>query len=348
MRGCPSALADVQPLAILLRHDAAGAAQACTYVRSQLRWGTVPVITVTSEPGDLAFAELFSWGGDDLVALDSPQPLVRRLRVLAAGPGAAKGGPAPGAGTRDGSADRRAVIAGTDATWRTLVGRALYNGGFSVWFAGAGDGVTEECARDNTSVVVAADDLAPDGAVAALTEARARGSNGAWVVVAPPKRMAAAYAAVKGLGRVSVADGFAPPENVLFLVNELLAPRGVDKRASPRLLYGTTVAFRPAGRESDEYGYAYNVSAGGLYVRTTAPPDPGQEVWLEMWAPRADRRVRLAGRTAWRRPFGPIGGATVPAGFGVQLTDGLSGDLERWRHGHELLVARLLGTAATT
>jgi len=60
-------------------------------------------------------------------------------------------------------------------------------------------------------------------------------------------------------------------------------------------------------------------------------------VWLELWAPRSSRRVRLAGKVAWRRHFGPNERATVPPGFGVQVTAGLAGDLERWRDGCALL-----------
>ncbi len=80
-----------------------------------------------------------------------------------------------------------------------------------------------------------------------------------------------------------------------------------------------------------------------MYVRTLAPLEPRAEVWLEMWPPRSERRVRLGGVVAWRRPFGPRGGATVPAGFGVQIRDGLAGDLERWRAGYEAFAESLLG-----
>jgi len=338
------ALADVQPLAIVLRLDAPGAAQTSAQARSQLRLAQVPIFGVAPELSDLAFAELFSGGGDDLVSVASPQGLVRRLRGLLAHTAALRQG-GPQNQPREPVAERQAIVAGAEATWRIVMGRALYNGGFAVRFATSGETLAEECEREGVTVVVAADDLEPQGAVAVLAQARERGSTAPWILVAPPKHMAAAHAAAKTLGRASIADGFAPPENVLFLVNELLAARGVDKRASPRMLYGTAVAFRPAGREEDEIGYSYNVSAAGLYVRTTAAPDAGQEVWLEMWPPRAERRARLAGKVAWKRPFGPVGGATVPAGFGIQLTDGLSGDLDRWRAGYESFVQILLGAS---
>ena len=331
------AIDDDTPIAILLRLDAPGAARACAQLRSQARLAHVPLFGVADELSDLIFTELFVWGGDDLVGLTTAQPLTRRLRALMRGAGEPPAGKA--------SAEKpQAVVAGQDGTWRSVMGRALYNGGFTVRFAVSVDGLLSEALNESASVAVVADDLEADGALSALSAVRLRGSKAACVLVAPPKRMAAATAAVRPLGHMSVADGFAPPENVLFLVNELLAARGVDKRASARLLYGTTVAFRAAGRDADEIGFSYNVSAGGLYVRTLAPLEPGQEAWLEMWPPRSERRVRLSGKVAWRRPFGNIGGATVPAGFGVTISEGLAGDFDRWRAGYEVFAKSMLGT----
>jgi len=334
----PAVLADLDPLAIVLNMASPGADPTCAHVRSQARFAHVPVFGVADERCDLSFTELFAWGGDDLVSLESAQPILRRLRpLLARAAGAPPSQPSRGAS---------AIVAGPDARWRSVMGRALYNGGFSVRFVSGSADLAEESLVEGVRVVVAVDDLAPEGALAALARARARGSHAAWIVVAPPKRMRAVHAAVAPLGRVSVADGFAPPENALFLANELLARRRADQRSSARLLYGTTVAFRAAGRDEDEIGFSYNASAGGAYVRTLAPLDAGQEVWLEMWPPRSERRVRLVGTVAWKRPFGPHERATVPAGFGVKITAGLGDDLERWRAGYEAFADSLLGRAS--
>src|SRR5271165_7095543 len=73
-------LADSDPHAILVRMDAPGAAQACAHVRAQARFAQVPIFGVTSDPNDLAFTEVFGWGGDDILGLASAQPLARRLR----------------------------------------------------------------------------------------------------------------------------------------------------------------------------------------------------------------------------------------------------------------------------
>jgi len=323
------------PLAVVVRMDAPGAADLCGHVRSQACLADVPVFGVAAERSDIAFTELFSWGGDDLVSLWSPQPLTRRLRPLV-------GRTSPPRGEGQGCA----VVAGADARWRSVMGRALYSGGFSVRFVNSGADLATDSLGPSVRLVVAADDVCNEGAAACAVRARASGSEAAWVVVVPPKRMAAATATVASVSRVSIADGYAPPENVLFLANELLGRRGEDKRASARVLYGTTVAFRAAGRDEDEIGFSYNVSVGGVYVRSLAPLDQGQDVWVEMWAPRSERRVRLAGTVAWKRPFGSGERATVPAGFGVKIVDGLGGDLDRWRHGYEAFAESLLGARA--
>lgn len=336
----PSALAAaVEPLAVVLQMDAEGAALTFAHIRGQARLVQLPIFGVAPQRDDLAFTELFSWGGDDLLALTAPPTLSRRLRpLLARTPGRPEAKPRA----------RGALVAGADARWRSVMGRALYQGGFSVRFIASAGELAQESLAEGVSVVVIADDLGTGEAEIALAAARAQGSQTAWIVVAPPKRMAALQASIEAFGPVSVADGFAPPENVLFLTNELLSRRGVDQRSSPRVLYGTTVAFRAAGRDEDEIGFSYNVSAGGVYVRTLAPLDAGQELWLEMWPPRSERRVRLAGTVAWKRAFGPTEGATVPAGFGVKLTDGLAGDLDRWRDGYDVFARSVLGAGRAT
>src|ERR1017187_9547848 len=324
--GTAAALDAARPTAIVVKMDAPGAELAFAQIRSQARLSRVPVFGVAQESSDVAFLELFTWGGDDLVSIASPFPMLKRIRALPAAPAT------PAQAVVEGAANAlpQAVVAGPVARWRSVIGRALHNGGFAVRFA---TDLAEESVADGVRVVVAARDLPEGGALAALERARSRGSLVPWVLVTAPKKIAESMAAIRSLGRVATMDAFAPPENVLFVVNELLAPRGVDKRASPRLLYGTSIVFRVAGRPEDEVGFTYNVSAGGAYVRTLAPPDPGEEVWLELGPPRSERRVRLAGQVAWRRPFGAFGAATVPAGFGVRLTDGLSGDLDRWLAG---------------
>ena len=83
----PAALAAAaEPLAIVLQMDAEGAAQTFAHVRGQARLAQLPIFGVAPQRDDLAFTELFSWGGDDLVTLTAPPALLRRLRPLVARP----------------------------------------------------------------------------------------------------------------------------------------------------------------------------------------------------------------------------------------------------------------------
>ncbi len=331
----PACLAAHDPLAVIVRMAGKGSLEACVDVRGRSSLSHVPILGLSRECSDLDFTELFSTGGDDLVTEDVAQPLLRRLRSLLT---------SPARPLDEARSKGRAVVVGPDPVWRTMMRRALVNAGVDVDVKENGRAALEASA--GARFVVASDDLDSGGAIAWVSEARDAGNQVPWVIVAPPKRMGAVRAAAKVIERAAVADAFAPTENVLFVANDLIRSGGVDNRKSARMLYGTTVAFRVAGRDSDEVGFTYNISAGGLYVRTLAAPEQGQEVWLELWPPRSERRVRLAGKVAWRRPFGANETATVPAGFGLELNDGLSGDLERWSVGYEAYSHSLNGERA--
>jgi Tfp pilus assembly protein PilZ len=103
-----------------------------------------------------------------------------------------------------------------------------------------------------------------------------------------------------------------------------------DGRRSERLLYGTSLRFRLAGRGNEDVGYVYNISEGGLYVRTLAPPARWDELWIEFTPPRSDRLVHLDATCVWARKYGPAGTASVPPGFGVEITGGSKADLGRY------------------
>jgi CheY-like chemotaxis protein/Tfp pilus assembly protein PilZ len=325
-------LETMDPVAIALDMTADQAEAICFGVRTMSRLAHVPIVGLAPELSDLTFPEMYGWGGDDVVRCDSAAGLVPRLRWLAAGdslrPPAPKGD---------------AVVADGDRRRRTLYARVLRNAGYNVRFALHTKEAVEAASDDAIKVVIADADLDPDGGVDVARRLRAAGVEVPVVIAAAPKKMGGYRAAVREFARVAVTDSFAPPENLLFVANELSRNLRDDGRASARLLYGTVVAFRHAGREGNAFGCTYNISAGGLYVRTLAPVDRGDEVWLELLPPRSDRRVRLEGKTAWSRRFGPIESATVPPGFGIQITDGSKGDLVRYEAGYRAFAAGTIG-----
>jgi DNA-binding response OmpR family regulator/Tfp pilus assembly protein PilZ len=329
----PAWLEEHDPVAIAVDMMAEGAEASCLAVRSIARLANVPVLGLVPELSDLAFPEIYGWGGDDVVPIASPRSLVPRLRWLAADaslhPPAARG---------------VVLVADADRRRRVLWARVLRSAGYDVRYALDGDEAYRSAHDHAVKLVIADVDIDPHGGVAVAQQMRAAGIGTPVVLPCAPKRIGHYRSALADLRKVAVTDGFAPPENLLFVANEL-GRSGLEGRASPRLLYGTVVAFRQAGRDEDAFGCTYNISAGGLYVRTLAPLNGDEDVWLELKPPRSDRRVRLEGRVRWRRRFGPIESATVPPGFGVQIVDGAKADLIRYETGYQSFAADTFGTS---
>lgn len=311
-----------QVCAILLdtqRQDAAGVA---IDARSRADSARVPIIGLTSAANDLSFGDVFSWGGDDVVGLTTNTwGLVRRLRAF---PRHAPEAPAAGRGT--------AVVADGDRKRRIVLGRVLRNAGYAVSFAVSGREAAAQAKQADASLVFVSAEL-DDANAELVRSARQEFDKPVWILSCAPKHLKQATEELAGVERAAAMDGYAPLENVVFLANELSFTGGASRRSSQRLLFGTTVAFRGAGREVDEFGYSYNISEGGLYVRTLAPPED-DTVWLELSPPRSDRRVRLVGSVVWRRGFVAKETATVPPGFGVKIVDGAAMDLEAWKRGY--------------
>jgi hypothetical protein len=229
------------------------------------------------------------------------------------------------------SDDKVALISASDRSRRIVLGRVLGNAGYAIHFA-VDLAETERFARESKPRLVVID-AQLEGLQELITRAAPRHEQTMWIVSMAPRHMRHCYAWIKDLPNAAVTDSFAPPENIVFLANELGRGNANDQRASRRLLYGTMVAFRSAGRDQDDFGLSYNVSEGGLYVRSLAPP-VDDTVWLELRPPRTERLVRLEARVCWRRGYGGSAMATVPPGFGLEIVDGSRADREAWGAGY--------------
>lgn len=320
------------PRAVLLSPNLDNQGETCLTVRAQARWAMIPVLWVRNELDDLAFGDAFGAGGDDVVASGNSTGLVRRLLIL------------PDAIGRDAATGRGVALLGdADDNRRVVLARLLRNAGFNVSFAVTTGDVDERVRSEAPRLVVVARDLPGGDTVTSLVRWRAEGGKEPWVVATAPRDLRDVSEALRGTEGAWVWDVYAPPENVLYAANEALRGSFSEQRQSPRLLYGTTVGFRVAGRDRDDEGFMYNVSGEGLFIRTLAPPLGGDDVWLEFVPPRSDRRVRLEANVVWRRVFGQGQDATVPPGFGVRITDGSKADRKRYREGYQSLAQQLAG-----
>ncbi len=314
-----------EALAMLL--DTEASESLAVQTRSSARHARLPMIALSREIGDLCFSDAFSWGADDVLPLASTRPLLTRLRAL---PRETATLPAAGRGT--------ALVAESDKTRRTVVGRVLRNAGYSVTFAVTREDAAAFAQQEDVALAVLNAELSDDYA-STIGAAREAGSKANFIVCATPRDLKTVRAALENTTGVGVIDAYAPPENVLFASNELKGG-SVNNRKSPRILYGTTVAFRGAGREKDDFGFSYNISEGGLYVRTLAPPED-DEVWVELCPPRSERRVRVVGKVAWRRRFNHNENATVPPGFGLSIVDGAKADIQAWNDAYQTICEAL-------
>lgn len=306
--------------AILLDASAASSEAFAINRRAESSSAMIPMLFLADAVTDLRFVEALASGADDVILRRDQDHLRSRLRHL------------PKEAMTLADCTRGSVLIGeSERARRVLSGRVLRNAGYSVSFAVSEEDLYRNAASQNLSLIVANITLtaAPRDLVACC---RASGNQTMVVFTSPPRDIKRYREVLSGLEGVTLTDAFAPAENALFVANELSRPRGVDQRASARILYGTTVAFRGVGRSDDDYGYTYNLSEGGMYVRTLAPPEEPM-VWLELTPPRCDRRVRLVGRVAWRRGLAQGQFATVPPGFGLEIVDGAQMDITAWREG---------------
>jgi len=157
----------------------------------------------------------------------------------------------------------------------------------------------------------------PTDPASALQEIRAARQAGAlcrFVLSVPDQEVAALAAECDKLDGVRVLPETSPPDGVVFLVNEMAESGVQNQRASRRRLASALVHFAAGGRT--DLGLSYNVSAGGLYVRTLAPPTSGP---VELSVDVAGSRATVSCELAWSRALAYDGTATAPPGFGVKI-----------------------------
>jgi DNA-binding response OmpR family regulator/Tfp pilus assembly protein PilZ len=320
------------PRVIVLQSHLQHAEDICLHLRANPKLSLVPILALADTVTDLTFAELYGWGGDDVVLASDADSFERRLRLLP------EDLPMEAADFRG-----IALVADSDNKRRLLMARMLRNAGFDLRFAVNTDELVKNALAPDLTIVIADLDLGSVGAISALKQVRSAGNSLPWVLSAAPSKHAATGSEVSALAPVVIHDAFAPLENMLFVANEALKGSFGDRRSSPRLLYGASALFRSAGRETDHLGYVYNICAEGLFIRTMDPLPQGEEIWLELTPPRTDRRVRLEARVVWRRLFGPVHGATAPPGFGLRINGGSKAELERFHCGYTAFAKDMVG-----
>jgi len=286
-------------------------------LRSKRQANLVPVLALVQSPDDLFIEQYFSWGGDEIVSMEAGASLLERLKAVPREP--PKNNPG-----------RRVVIGDPDKAHCDVIGRAFAQAGFDV-----------KSAIDRKSLEFLVKQYEPPVVVVNATfgelpeliaRSRQNRSKAGWVILAARRDFEAQQTALTEHERCVVVGVQSSPWQLLYRANEVARNAAAERRIQPRLHVGSQVLFRASGGDDDDVGVCFNVSLGGMFVRSMAPV-AAEQVWLEWRVPHEKTRIRLEGQVVWRQTsmIDP-GRASSPLGFGVKFSDYLGsarGHLER-------------------
>lgn len=310
----------------------AKAEELCSAIRRLVGQQT-SIIGVARQVDGLAFGEFVSWGGDDLIQGDQGRSLAARLRAIR--------GDLVQAGSRRSAVVRREdgrflLIAPPSSELVASARLIEQSGHHAVVVETLSDGLARLAVGRDIRVVV---DARLPGSLDFVDHALRQGNCAGIVLACPPQQLGQLAKRYDANGRVVILDVCSPADAVLLAANHLTS-QGRSRRSTERLLYSAVIRFREVGGEFDHVGCTYNVSAGGLYIRTLAMPQ-GDTVWVEVVPPGSMERVRLEGRIAWRTPVSRSADCPTPVGFGIQIIDGTKSSLTAWQQGYRSLQAKL-------
>ncbi len=293
----------------------------CRSLRSTGTLPDVPVVAVVDDPWSPLVADAFASGVDDYLPRRQLDRLEEKVAAVAGG------------GTLIGqSASGQVVLVDPDRHQRVLFARQLHRMGFDVHFALDIDSIPEG-EQVKMVVISAALDV-----VAAL---KARTADVPWLVVGDRDQLDAVD--VKETERTKLFDTNGDPGQIVFIANQLLTEAFTQLRASKRLVYGVPIHFGAVKAGSSggrTYGYTYNISLGGLFVRTLTPPAIGTVLDLCFSPPSGRGRVLVTGHVVWRQEQ-PVGRNGVPCGFGLQYAELPLADGAALEVGYEALAQHL-------
>lgn len=130
-----------------------------------------------------------------------------------------------------------------------------------------------------------------------------------------------------GEGATHVIDANAPVEALVERLNKLLNLSSTSLLTRERLPFFCPVDFRSAGGATSgawDSGFSFNISAGGLFVRTLQPLRKGSAVEMRVRLTTMRETIAATGVVAWANP--PRGRTvfSYPVGMGIAFLGALS------------------------
>jgi len=91
---------------------------------------------------------------------------------------------------------------------------------------------------------------------------------------------------------------------------------GADRRRAPRVLVDLEVDY--ASEENYLFAYITDISATGIFVRTTSPEQPGTHLNLRFAAPESPQ-IECEGEVIWINPYRPGAPDNLHPGMGIRF-----------------------------
>lgn len=314
---CLTALSRQEPLAILvsLQLSDGGGHECCRRIKENYAWRHLPIIVLT-QTGQ-AHELMYCWraaASDFLKRPVSPARLARKLEVIRMAAAARDADP--------GLTGRKVLLLETSRFYRNAIGGNLEHAGLHVIYAEEPDEALElakEHADQLDACLVGLPSLPTALEVVVALKGLAPRAAGRVLVLSGKAQVdETLHAKVMRLtGSATLDKRDLPFDLVLSRVFSQLKPANVlELRSSERMPFFTVVEFSTDGQEWG-CGFSYDVSVGGIFVRTLNPLPTGQKVTLRMdFVGQAESST---GVVAWANPFTPRATFTSPVGMGIRL-----------------------------
>jgi uncharacterized protein (TIGR02266 family) len=214
----------------------------------------------------------------------------------------------------------RILVADDSKLWQRMVREMLMEAGFEVHLASDG----RECVQkvkyelQDLSLVLLDIRMPELDGFAVLKELKRGQLTASIPILAISSHYRDAHVQeLKKLGAVGYLNKALPLGEILFRINRILYPEKRELRSNPRVVDNILVRYRI--KDAIFSGYSFNISTGGLFIRTISPPPEKTEMRLSFHLPRKGRSIRSRGTVVWRNEYQPEGLTNYPPGVGVKF-----------------------------
>lgn len=319
---CLAELEKRQPLLILmdLNMSPMRGDECCQRIKENPAWRHIPVIIITG--AENPHEVMYCWraaAGDFLPKPISPSQLAAKVRAIQD----ADKRPPPGV---ERFAGKKILLVEDNRFYRNLVGGTLEQAGLQVLYARDGEeglALAQEQAHSLDAILV--DLVMPKLPGLELARALRRDST----LASKPVLLMSAIDEIRPgeekeverlTGSKVLDKRVLPIDVILGRLFATLQPALVELRASQRVPFFSVVEFSTDGGEWFS-GFSYDVSAGGIFVRTLTPAPVNSPIQVRLTFPGHAHPSCSSGRVAWSNPFRRYYAYSAPVGMGIHLTE---------------------------